>query len=209
MTGTALGDHRVTRSSYFDSNQSLRPRTQRWLEPRRCSPCFTTQRPPCRCPHRPQSWASHPPTPLSVTVPSRDRLRDVASSASRQRSARQSTSLDEASVAAPRPARRQCHRALAGYSASAGKARRGTSRRTAWKVRTRPASRPLNNTLPDMRSPASSPSTSRPTSPMKAATPDDSPFITPPSPSPPPSRPLLNSFRGDGSVRSPHCTRVF
>ncbi|KII93929.1 hypothetical protein PLICRDRAFT_409906 [Plicaturopsis crispa FD-325 SS-3] len=50
-----------------------------------------------------------------------------------------------------------------------------------------------------------SPQPSRPTSPVQrtasrpVAAQDDSPFIRPPSPLP--SRPLLQSFRGDGSVR--------
>ncbi|KAK7064572.1 sterol 3-beta-glucosyltransferase [Favolaschia claudopus] len=61
----------------------------------------------------------------------------------------------------------------------------------------------------DMLSPpssASTPSASRPSSPMRVPhasdAPDDSPFITPPSPTLAPSRPSLSAFRGDGSMRA-------
>ncbi|KAJ7124733.1 glycosyltransferase family 1 protein [Mycena crocata] len=61
----------------------------------------------------------------------------------------------------------------------------------------------------DMLSPpssASTPSVSRPASPIKvphgSEPPDDSPFITPPSPTLAPTRPSLTSFRGGGSMRA-------
>lgn len=43
---------------------------------------------------------------------------------------------------------------------------------------------------------------------LKPSPQDDSPFITPRAPSPVPSRPLLSSFRGDGSVRLTRGIRV-
>ncbi|KAJ7462788.1 glycosyltransferase family 1 protein [Mycena galericulata] len=53
---------------------------------------------------------------------------------------------------------------------------------------------------------ASTPSASRPSSPMKVPQvpdpPDDSPFITPPSPTLAPSRPTLSAFQGGGSMRA-------
>ncbi|KAF7306570.1 Sterol 3-beta-glucosyltransferase [Mycena indigotica] len=58
----------------------------------------------------------------------------------------------------------------------------------------------------DLLSASSTPSASRPISPRDIPLPsepqDDSPFITPPSPTLAPSRPMLSSFRGGGSMRA-------